>query len=361
MSYINFKGLVKDAKLKKGNTVVVVLEITNSELKGQFETLAEMIDCEVLGGLDSQIIRFTKLINAQSKKPLIQYKVDIAKGVVSQVTEEGEQLTADAALGIAPEKVNVKKEDDEIELEVINDFILSGFAPKYEDLPQDFVKITQRLAEGESYIKLAADEEMPTMLFTMALDKYRERVAPSAAAWDEWRKNNPAAGQIPAKDQTEDKASSADSDLNEVEAPQSGEQEANGQTEPSEGNEPQNENTGAEDVLPEWLQGVPSEHLVREEPVESAAEEQTAADAGQQPEEKEITTKEVEAYILLHDPQYDGFSFDFRDLIQKKQEKNMSWMELAKEEGASSSKIQSEYKKFKDLVKEEIRKGNGAA
>ena len=361
MSYINFNGKVKKANLKSADEVEVLLIIPSEELEGQYESLKDMIGCNVVGGLDSQVVRFTKLINAQSKKPLIQYKVDTTTGVVSQVTEEGEQLTADEALGLAPEQVDVKKEPDQIDLAVINRFILSGLAPIFEDLPHDFVEITKRLEEGESYIKLSADLGMATMLFTMALDKYRQRVAQHAVAWDEWRKNNPAAGQTPVKEQTEDEASASDSDLNEAEAPQSPEQEANGQTEPSEGNEPQNGNKTPEDVLPEWMQDATPEQPGQGETVEPAAAEEPAADAGQQPEEREITTKEVEEYILLHDPQYDGFSFDFREVIQKKQEKKLSWMELAKEYGTSSSKITTEFKRFKELVKEDIRKGNGAA
>lgn len=187
MSYINFKGILKKATHKPGGEVEILLIVPTQSLRGQFENLSEMIECDVIGGLDSQVVRFTKLINAKTNKPIIQYKVD-DNGLVTELKKpEGEQLTADDQLGLAPEKVTIKEEPVELSLTLINDFILSGMAPNYQDLDHDFMLITRRILDGETYMKLAADEGMAMMLFNMAVDEYRQRIAPLAMKWDEWR------------------------------------------------------------------------------------------------------------------------------------------------------------------------------
>lgn len=191
MSYINFKGTVKKINLKSAEETEITISIPASELDGQYNTLQSMLELKVIGGLDSQIVTYKVMKNAKTGTPITRYKVD-SGGVVFVAQPEGEQLTMD--LGLPAEQIEVKADPEQIDLEVIQDFILSGLAPQFEDMDYDFLEITERLAEGETYLKIASDVNMGVGIFVVMVDEYRKRVAPMAAEWDKWRK-----GQVKAE------------------------------------------------------------------------------------------------------------------------------------------------------------------
>jgi hypothetical protein len=185
MPYVNFRAQVKKVNLKPNGVKEIVLEVKDNGLDGKLDTLSQMIDTKVAAELESTIINYNLLLDARTDRPLTSYKVD-ERGVVSEVKQEEEQLEAD--LGLPPEQVPTKEEKDEIEVSVVDEFILSGLAPTYDDMTYNLLNWIERLHGGETYIKIANDENLSTGKVSELVDEYRKRVAPLAKKWDEWRK-----------------------------------------------------------------------------------------------------------------------------------------------------------------------------
>jgi hypothetical protein len=124
-------------------------------------------------------------VDAQTNKPVIEYTVD-DRGVVTEVKPTHEQLEADLDLP-APE-VETKELYKEIDLEVVDDFIMEGMSPRYEDLPYDFESILKRVnKDGESIATIAKELELHPNRLRNIIDTYRKCVAPLAEKWNEWR------------------------------------------------------------------------------------------------------------------------------------------------------------------------------
>jgi len=187
MSFVDFKALVKKINLKPKGVKEIVLEVSDTALDGKLDRLSEMIDCKVDVELESRVVNFNVTFNAHTNKPVKEYKVD-EKGVVHEVKPEYEQIEAD--LEVAEEKVETYEEEEQIDREIVDKFILSGMSPNYDDLPYDFANIVKRKLEGESYIKLANELDISSGKIVEFVDEYRSRVAPLAAKWYEWYKEN---------------------------------------------------------------------------------------------------------------------------------------------------------------------------
>lgn len=170
--------------LKPGGTKEIVLEVTGSGLNGKLDMLSEMIDQKVEVSLDSLIVSYNIILNARDNKPLITYQVD-ENGIVSEAKPdlEQQQLT----LGLPPEKVETKEETDEVDRDIVDEFIRSGLAPTYDDLKYDFENIMKRRFDGESYLKMARELEISSGKLAEVIDEYRKRVAPLAKKWNDWR------------------------------------------------------------------------------------------------------------------------------------------------------------------------------
>ncbi|WP_027416483.1 hypothetical protein [Aneurinibacillus terranovensis] len=186
MPYIELKGLVKKVNLKPNGEKEILLVVPSDELKGKLDSLSEMIGCRVDVALESLIVNYNVVLNAQTNEPLKTYKVD-DKGVVHEVKPEGEQLEVD--LGLPKEKIPTVEEKEQAEREIIDEFILSGLAPSFDDLPYDFANIVKRRLEGETYMKLASELEISSGKIVELVDEYRKRIAPLAMKWDEWRQD----------------------------------------------------------------------------------------------------------------------------------------------------------------------------
>jgi hypothetical protein len=186
MSFVDFKALVKKVNLKPKGVKEIVLEVSDTGLDGKLDRLSEMIDCKVDVELESRVVNFNVTINARTNKPIREYKVD-ERGVVHEVKPEYEQVEAD--LGLPEEKVETVEEEKQAEREIIDEFIISGMSPNFDDLPYDFANIVKRKLEGESYLKLANELGISSGKIVDLVDEYRKRVAPLAIKWDEWRKN----------------------------------------------------------------------------------------------------------------------------------------------------------------------------
>jgi hypothetical protein len=185
MSFVDFKAVVKKINLKPKGVKEIVLEVSDTGLDGKLDRLSEMIDCKVDVELESRVVNFNVTINARTNKPIREYKVD-ERGVVHEVKPEYEQVEAD--LGLPEEKIETVEEEKQAEREIVDEFIISGMSPNYDDLPYDFANIVKRKLEGESYLKLANELGISSGKIVDLVDEYRKRVAPLAIKWDEWRK-----------------------------------------------------------------------------------------------------------------------------------------------------------------------------
>ncbi|ODA07338.1 MULTISPECIES: hypothetical protein [Paenibacillus] len=325
MSYINFKGTVKKINLKSAEETEITISIPASELDGQYNTLQSMLELKVIGGLDSQIVTYKVLKNARTGKPITKYTVDDG-GVVSVAKPEGEQLSMD--LGLPPEKVEVKADPEQIDLEIIQDFILSGLAPRFDDMQYDFLEITERLAGGDTYLKIAADIGMGVGVFVVMVDEYRKRVAPMAAKWDEWRKGQ--VNTVPPKD-------------GEPVNSQEEEQQNDGQPEEQGG-----ANTDS------------SEQTEVNESEEDNKPEDDSNPATDTDSETAVDKDELEEYILKVRPNFDDIPVDFPTLLQQRREEGKTWMQIAKSIGLTSGQITTKWTAYKKMVAKQMRNGGAA-
>lgn len=184
MSFVDFKALVKKVNLKPKGVKEIVLEVSDTGLDGKLDRLSEMIDCKVDVELESRVVNFNVTINARTNKPVTEYKVD-ERGVVHEVKPEYEQVEAD--LGLPEEKVETIEEEKQADREIVDEFIMSGMSPNFDDLPYDFANIVKRKLEGESYLKLANELDISSGKIVELVNEYRKRVAPLAIKWNEWR------------------------------------------------------------------------------------------------------------------------------------------------------------------------------
>src|SRR5690606_12876677 len=120
-----------------------------------------------------------------------------------------------------------------------------------------------RLNEGDTYSKIASDEEMSSGKLVDLIDEYRARVAPLAAKWDEWRINGGAAA---AESVDQQEAKGDDQEQAEV------------------GQEDQHEQHDGEDIVLE---------------------------DDQQPETNDITPEDLDEFILQEKPRFEDIPYDF--------------------------------------------------
>ncbi|MGG1147813.1 2-methylcitrate dehydratase [Bacillus wiedmannii] len=194
MSYIEFKPTLKKVNLKPDGKKEIVLEVTDSSLKGKLDALSDLIDTKVLIALESMQVSFNVTINAKTNEPVTQYEVD-EKGIVQEVKASFEQLEAD--FDIPEEKIQTREEKEQTDREIVDAFIISGLAPSFDRMPNKMPEIVKRRMEGESYLKLANELDMSSGQIIEVIDEYRKRVAPLAIKWHEWKENQPDVAEQP--------------------------------------------------------------------------------------------------------------------------------------------------------------------
>lgn len=194
MSYIEFKPTLKKVNLKPDGKKEIVLEVTDSSLRGKLDVLSEMIDTKVFISLESMQVNFNVTVNAKTNEPVTQYEVD-DKGFVKEVKASFEQLEAD--FDIPEEKIPTREEKEQADREIVDAFIISGLAPGLDDLPHDFAYIVKRKLEGESYLKLANELKISNVKLIEMIDDYRARIAPMAIKWHEWKEKQPDVAEQP--------------------------------------------------------------------------------------------------------------------------------------------------------------------
>jgi len=340
MGYLDFKGLVKKVDLKADGDVNILLCVSGEELRGKIEWLHEMIGDKVMASFDSTVVNYNIDINARTEKPIKTYRVD--NGVVSEVKPEGEQLSMD--LGLPAEKVEIKQRPAEIDLSVIEEFIQSGLAPTFEDLDYDFISFSNRLANGETYMKIASELGISSGKIVEKIDEYRKRVAPSAAAWHEWMQSqgvapSAAAEAVPvAEDDGSAKSESGDIVIEEVD----------GSIQDEEG----------KGFTPDW-----QSDSGQSEGDSAGSEGQLSSD---EDEADDVDKEQLDAFILAERPifaevEYNGQPVPFPDLLEKRLKENKVWREIANENGMTSGQLSSRYNVYRKLAAKKMKSGGGAA
>lgn len=291
--FANLKAKLLKVDLRKGGKKVFVFETNVRMSAGELEAINEMIDQEVLLGLDSQVISYSIRKNAKTDQPIINYKVNDS-GVVEEVKPEGEQAEMD--LGLPKEKTPVKEESAEIPRGIVEEFINASLAPRYEDMEYDFEAIINRHAEGDSYLRIASDLGLSSGKLAELLEEYFRRVAPLAAKWNEWRE-------------------------------------------------------GQQQIVENVIAQATEQIAEQEDPADTADEEtETDPDeAGDPQPAADVQGKdEVENFILSGKaPNYDDLPHDFKTLLTRKRS-GETWLQVAGSLGMHSgelSRIWNEYKK----------------
>ncbi|PFZ72894.1 2-methylcitrate dehydratase [Bacillus toyonensis] len=202
MSYIEFKPTLKKVNLKADGKKEIVLEVSDSSLKGKLDSLSEMIDTKVLIALESMQVNFNVTINTKTNEPVTQYEVD-EKGIVQEIKPSFEQLEAD--FDIPEEKIQTREEKEQADREIVDEFIISGLATSFDGLSKKLPEIVKRRLEGESYLKLANELDMSSGQIIEVIDEYRKRVAPLALKWHEWKEKQPETSEQPKVEEKDEK------------------------------------------------------------------------------------------------------------------------------------------------------------
>lgn len=180
MTYANFKGTLKKVNIKPKEIKEIVIQISGSELEGQLEAMASMVDLKVSVELDAEHIVFKKQINETTGMPVRQFHVS-ERNIVE--VKQPDQLELE---GMPEEQLKTREDYAVIDREVIDKFILSDMSPNYDDYHESLIEMLKRRIAGESYRTLAAEYEMSTSELVEQIKLYRMQVAPLAEAWHQW-------------------------------------------------------------------------------------------------------------------------------------------------------------------------------
>ncbi|MFC6545236.1 hypothetical protein [Cohnella cellulosilytica] len=314
--------------LKPKGEVEIVLTTDLSSLRGNIERISEMIDQKVHVAMDSTVVSYNVQINARTEKPIKSYRVD-EKGV-HEVKPEGDQLEMD--LDVAKRQEPIKDVPEEIGREVVDAFILSGLAPRPEGwYPiEDWVA---QLSKGVTYQWLAEENGISSGRIIDLVDEYRRAVAPSAAAWDAWRKNKveQPAGETEADEDDEDPGvlhEVGDEDLNDG-------VESDHDEEDAEELEDLDKEEETEDTLSDW-----ERQVLGEDPQTPGASDKPADRA------------DIETVILAERPVFEDIPYDFPTLLERRKG-GETWMQIAGTLGIPSTKLSAAWSKYKKRVAEQ--------
>ncbi|WP_374019035.1 hypothetical protein ABU162_04610 [Paenibacillus thiaminolyticus] len=324
MGYIESEGTLVGANMKKGGKLVLQIEVTQDlGSREDYYHLRKMIEKNVRFALESQVVQYNVEVNARTEKPIKHYRVD-EKGIVSEAKPEGEQVEMELE-GVPKEEVPIKNAEKESDKNVVDDFIIAGMAPSYEDLPYDFPAYVQRIRSGETYLKIANELEMSSGKVSEIFDEYRARVAPLAAKWDEWRKGKAQDEPAPAAEKA---------------AEEDAQPAVNG---------------GAEE------DGAPTGTVEFEEDNQGSDQEPAAEEADQGAAAEDVDKEELEKFILEHRPAYDDLPLDFPSLLEERLSLNTTWREIANKIGLTSGQFSTRWTAYKKRVAKQMKENGGAA
>lgn len=184
MTYANFRATVKKVNIKPKEVKEIVIQIVGDELDGQLEAIASMVDFKVNIELDAAEVVFKRKINKATNEPLTSYTV--TPGGIVEI-KQPDQLELE---GMPKEQHKTIDEEVMINREIIDEFVLSGLSPDYDDYHPKLLDILKRRIEGESYRVLAKEYGLETDEIVEQIKLYRMQCAPLAEAWWSWKQES---------------------------------------------------------------------------------------------------------------------------------------------------------------------------
>lgn len=178
---VEFRPLLKKVTAKANGNVEVLLEISNSSLKGKSDDLNALLGATVTAQLRPESVSYKIPYDKESGLPHVRYEVD-GSGIVQEIKEEQTALEVDGA-------PNFEERSFSVEVGTIDEFIMEAESLEFpgEINPRD---VLCRLEEGEGLDSIAEDKEMSEAAILNELEKARNHYAPFAAAWSEKQKDS---------------------------------------------------------------------------------------------------------------------------------------------------------------------------
>ncbi|NKQ20652.1 hypothetical protein [Brevibacillus laterosporus] len=199
MDIKNFEAYLKKIGSGKGDSIEVVLEIENPKDQ-EILNLMRLRKTYVFVAIGDNQLSFELDTQTDEETPKIPYTVD-GSGVVEVKSDEASDTVQDTeteALEDQPQDEatpeidgdqEASQQDDtpQVEPKTINEFILSGQAPTFEDLPYNFVDIVTRREAGERSMDIAASLDLTPSKWSKIWKDYKGRIASAARDWDDLR------------------------------------------------------------------------------------------------------------------------------------------------------------------------------
>lgn len=169
--------------VNKGDGVIeITLRVENGSLHGKMDDLGELIKRPCIVEINANTRCFVTKTNRETNQPLTRYEVD-DRGVVKELKAEQAQLELEGL-----EQLQLKEEHHEIDVDIIDEYIISSpECPEYNDITVDIEQIVLLQKSGKNDVEIALDLDLKLEEMRMQLDDYRNRVAPHAHAWWNWK------------------------------------------------------------------------------------------------------------------------------------------------------------------------------
>ncbi|QDX91095.1 hypothetical protein EEL30_01050 (plasmid) [Brevibacillus laterosporus] len=199
MENTKFEAYLKKIASGKGDSIEIVLEIENPNDQ-ELLNLMRLRKTDVFVAIGDTQLSFDLDTQTDEETPQTAFTVD-ASGVVEVKSDETSETVQDSETeaqedqpqeGATPEidgDQEASQQDDtpQVEPKVINEFILSGQAPTFEDLPYDFIDIVTRREAGERSMDIASSLDLNPSKWSKIWKDYKNRIAPAARDWDDLR------------------------------------------------------------------------------------------------------------------------------------------------------------------------------
>jgi len=88
---------------------------------------------------------------------------------------------------------------------------------------------------------------------------------------------------------------------------------------------------------------------------EASTEPDPSDDDDQEDSEGAPDAEAIEEYILAEKPEFVEVPYNFAELLRRRREEDIRWIDLAKETGVTSGKLQAAYQTYKKLVVKKMR------
>ena len=195
----NFEAYLKKIGSGKGDSIEVVLEIENPKDQ-EILNLMRLRKTYVFVAVGDTQLSFELDTQADEETPTTPYTVDgsgmvevksneASENVQDSETEAQEDQPQEEATPESEGEQEASQQEDapQVEPKTINEFILSGQAPTFEDLPYNFIDIVTRREAGERSMDIATSLDLTSGKWSKIWKDYTGRIASAARDWDDLR------------------------------------------------------------------------------------------------------------------------------------------------------------------------------